>query len=606
MNKNRNIICVIMAIMLTAILCTTLVACKPSLVTITYVASGQDDIVVDVDKDNFILPTDPVKEGSIFEGWYLDEGVWKDEFLAGYFTIIEEFENNTTVYAYFVDISMISEPNYTATYEYTGEEQTVEIRENVLYEITGDIKGTELGEYTATVALRDKDYYNWEDGTTENVTIVWEIVDMLEYTETEDSVAVVGYSGKLEDVVIPKLHNGKPVTSISDLAFNFCDSLTNINIPDSVTSIGYLAFRGCRNLISIEIPAGVTSIGVNAFNDCDKLVIRAEVTEANAPSDWDALWNGNNRPVIYDCDNNDMADDGYMYYRQEGIIYQLKDGNASLYSASSYIENVVIADSVIYKNSAYYVTSIGVNAFRGCRDLISLEMPAGVTIIGDYAFNHCSSLRSVTIPDSVTSIGVNAFNGCSSLTSVTIPDSVTSIGYYAFNVYKLVIRAEVTEANAPSDWDALWNGNNRPVIYDCDNNDMADDGYMYLIQEGIIYQLKERTASLYSASSYIENINILDIIEYNGIDYKLTSIGDYAFNHCSSLRSVAIPDSVTSIGVNAFNGCSSLTIFTYMTKEEVQAVNWSDDWNGRCPVHYAGTWYIDTDGVPTIGVDPSK
>ena len=43
---------------------------------------------------------------------------------------------------------------------------------------------------------------------------------------------------------------------------------------------------------------------------------------------------------------------------------------------------------------------------------------------------------------------------------------------------------------------------------------------------------------------------------------SVTSIGDYAFYNCSSLTSVTIPDSVTSIGDYAFCGCSSLTNVT--------------------------------------------
>ena len=43
---------------------------------------------------------------------------------------------------------------------------------------------------------------------------------------------------------------------------------------------------------------------------------------------------------------------------------------------------------------------------------------------------------------------------------------------------------------------------------------------------------------------------------------SVTSIGDYAFYHCSSLTSVTIPDSVTSIGNYAFCGCTSLTSVT--------------------------------------------
>ena len=46
------------------------------------------------------------------------------------------------------------------------------------------------------------------------------------------------------------------------------------------------------------------------------------------------------------------------------------------------------------------------------------------------------------------------------------------------------------------------------------------------------------------------------------IPNSVTSIGDYAFSHCSSLESVTIPDSVTSIGEGAFRGCSSLASVT--------------------------------------------
>ena len=66
-----------------------------------------------------------------------------------------------------------------------------------------------------------------------------------------------------------KIPNG--VTSISDGAFSYCNSLASITIPDGVTSIGDYAFYYCENLTSIEIPDSVTSIGSYAFNGCSSL-----------------------------------------------------------------------------------------------------------------------------------------------------------------------------------------------------------------------------------------------------------------------------------------------------------------------------------------------
>ena len=43
------------------------------------------------------------------------------------------------------------------------------------------------------------------------------------------------------------------------------------------------------------------------------------------------------------------------------------------------------------------------------------------------------------------------------------------------------------------------------------------------------------------------------------IPQGIASIGDYAFDSCTSLTSVSIPDSVTSIGDCAFGSCTSLT-----------------------------------------------
>lgn len=48
-------------------------------------------------------------------------------------------------------------------------------------------------------------------------------------------------------------------------------------------------------------------------------------------------------------------------------------------------------------------------------------------------------------------------------------------------------------------------------------------------------------------------------VTHDEVTYSVTSIGSWAFDRCSDLTSVTIPDGVTSIGSNAFQYCSGLT-----------------------------------------------
>ncbi|MBR1962471.1 MAG: leucine-rich repeat protein [Alistipes sp.] len=186
------------------------------------------------------------------------------------------------------------------------------------------------------------------------------------------------------------------------------------------------------------------------------------------------------------------------------------------------------------------VTSIGECAFEKCASLTSVTIPDSVTSIGNYAFEDCTSLTSVTIPDSVTSIGNLAFYGCSSLTSVTIPDSVTSIGNSAFT--------RCTSLRAF--YGKFASSDNRCLIVDGVLNLFAPAGLTeYTIPNGVTSIGNHAFDSCTSLTS----VTIPD---------SVTSIGDCAFSGCTSLTSVTIPDSVTSIGNWAFYVCSSLTSVT--------------------------------------------
>ena len=52
--------------------------------------------------------------------------------------------------------------------------------------------------------------------------------------------------------------------------------------------------------------------------------------------------------------------------------------------------------------------------------------------------------------------------------------------------------------------------------------------------------------------SYEGSVSIPETVFYDGQEYRVTSIGEYAFYGCSSLTSVTIPNSVMTIGEGTF------------------------------------------------------
>ena len=110
------------------------------------------------------------------------------------------------------------------------------------------------------------------------------------------------------------------------------------------------------------------------------------------------------------------------------------------------------------------VTSLGRDAFYGCRNLAevilpdtltriggyafqgtaltSIAIPESVTEVGEWAFERCQALSSVNLPGGLTEISNNLFRDCTNLTSIEIPEGVTRIAsdaFYGTGLTELVI-----------------------------------------------------------------------------------------------------------------------------------------------------------------------
>ena len=339
------------------------------------------------------------------------------------------------------------------------------------------------------------------------------------------------------ELVIPDTIEGNPVTSIGESAFLDCSGLTSITIPDRVSSIGGAAFESCTSLTSITIPDRVTSIGESAFLDCTSL------TSITIPDRVTSVEKGTFRGCT-SLTSITIPD------RVSSI------GGAAFYDCTS-LTSITIPDGV---------TSIGDEAFYRCTSLTSITIPDSVTSIGGAAFSNCTSLTSITIPDGVTSIGNNAFLDCTGLTSITIPDGVTSIGDYAFQ--RCTSLASITfQGGAPTVGSEAFLGVADGAIALVTIENQASFGASGNDWNGLTLKtITPLTWTTTGGEVTITDCNegatgelvIPDTIEGNPI----TSIGGAAFESCTSLTSITIPDSVTSIGDEAFFRCTSLTSIT--------------------------------------------
>lgn len=193
----------------------------------------------------------------------------------------------------------------------------------------------------------------------------------LKYTVNADgqSVTVSGTSGKPTQLTIESSISDKDknytVTKIATWAFNACNTLTEVTLPNTVDEIGYQAFFKCSNLTKVIIPEGVTKIGQAAFYGCSQL------TSITIPST---------------ITNMDTA-----------------------FSGNTALSHVTLTNGI---------SKISSNAFERCTGLTEVEIPASVDQICPFAFNGCTNLKRVLLEKNIKTINVNAFKDCTNLSDV--------------------------------------------------------------------------------------------------------------------------------------------------------------------------------------------
>lgn len=219
-------------------------------------------------------------------------------------------------------------------------------------------------------------------------------------------------------------------------------------------------------------------------------------------------------------------------YGSNGLSLKEKDQTAKgRYNKSSDFYWTIYNNSLLYisGNGTMEDLSSGIMPWDEYKsDINRVEIASGVSRIPSYAFSGFENLADVSIPSSVTSIGNSAFAGCTSLTTVSISANVSSIGTAAFADCAFLDTIMVAEGNTN-----------------------------YASEGGALYNKTKTTLICCPAGKTVSFT----------VPATVTTIGPYAFNGCTGLNEIRIPEGVENIGASAFARCGSLCVYYDGTAE---------------------------------------
>lgn len=257
----------------------------------------------------------------------------------------------------------------------------------------------------------------------------------------------------------------------------------------------------------------------------------------------------------------DFMVDGLCYnISEDSTTVSVTYENSSSPRYTNLSGDIVIPERVTYNGKTYWVIEIGGYAFQNCNNLISVSIPSTVIEIGPGAFGNSRHLTTITIPNSVATIGNRAFYNCTGLRmihcEVIEPIAIAAQTFQGcYNAILYVPQESIDLYKSAQYW--------------CRFSHIIEEGASFLPpgttfeDDGIKYSVNNDYTSLsVIANEYTGDINIPEVAYLYEAPFPVTSIGESAFEDCTGLTSVTIPNSVTSIGESAFDNCTGLTSLT--------------------------------------------
>lgn len=223
------------------------------------------------------------------------------------------------------------------------------------------------------------------------------------------------------DIVIPSTYKNKPVTTIGEYAFEYCDEFDSLTIPTSIKYVGFNAFNRAYAYADIYYKGNADQwASINFAN-----------SEAS-PLPWPNTLYLNGKKAVNVVFSDSLKEiKPFAFYRCVSLETVKFGKNIEKIGADAFARTEI--KSVTLPTN---LKEIGGSAFSSCTYLKSISIPQSVTRIDGFAFRGCKSLTSIKLPNKLTTISTGLLCECENITSVRIPDSVTSIGEQAFESCK--------------------------------------------------------------------------------------------------------------------------------------------------------------------------
>ena len=347
-------------------------------------------------------------------------------------------------------------------------------------------------------------------------------VTLPEGLQTIGASAFLGCS--LTNVTLPN-----SVTTMGESAFSSCTALTNVTLSDKLTTIEERVFNGCSQLKNVTIPNSVTTIGNGAFAQCTAL--------KNVNVFWDT-------PLTISADAFSGIDE------LNKVKLYVPAGKKGAYQAANVWKGFDVQEipggtlstglhwQYIPSTKTLSITGSGAmpdfgffnqpwDAFQ--TQIETITIGAGVTSVGKNAFLGCKALTSVTLPAGLQTLGVAAFSGCDALTRIELPASLETIGVGALDAGGL------TEIKVQA------------------------DNTHFEAADGVLYNKGKTTLLCYPRKKPGTTF---------AVPASVTTIRGYAFSECAALESITLPDALETIGNFAFYKCTALKSVTIPKKVE--------------------------------------